>query len=141
MPYRKAAIRPYREQDEPLLFGLARMEFGERAGWNDRRTLDVLERDTVFVAEVEDEPAGYVALEGVDDSMRIDQLFVAPKHEGEGGAHQLVEWAEGYAISAAARSLQVVVESDNVRALDFYRRCGFAPAGGGLLQLTLPQPT
>lgn len=58
MPYRNAEIRLYRAEDEPVLFGLARMTFGGRSGWSDRHTLDVLGGDTVFVAEVEGSPAG-----------------------------------------------------------------------------------
>jgi ribosomal protein S18 acetylase RimI-like enzyme len=137
--YRKAAIRPYRDDDEPLLFGLAQMTFGDRAGWSDTRTLAVLESEAVFVAEVEGAVAGYVALEPVETTVRIDQLLVSPEHEGQGVGHQLVEWAEGFAISKRAPSLQVAVEDDNRRALDFYRRCGFVSVEGGVLELILPQ--
>ena len=141
MPYRKVEIRTSREEDEPLLFELARRSFGERSGWSDRRTLTVLERETVFVAEGELEPAGYVALEPRGDAVRIDQLLVSPEYEGQGIGHQLLEWAEGYAISQRARSLEIVVEPDNRPALDFYRRYGFAPVEPGepLLALVLPQ--
>jgi predicted N-acetyltransferase YhbS len=62
MPYRKVAIRAYRREDEAALFGLARRSFGERGGWSDERTLGVLESETVFVAEIDDAPAGHVAL-------------------------------------------------------------------------------
>lgn len=139
VPYRKAAIRPYQDADEPLLFGLARMTFGERAGWSDSRTLAVLETESVFVAEIAGAVAGYVALEPSEPAVRIDVLLVSPEHEGEGIGHQLVEWAEGYAISRGARTLQVAVENDNAKAVDFYRRRGFVPAAGGLLELVLPQ--
>ena len=53
-------IRAFRPSDEPLLFGLAKLDRGA-----DRRTLAVLEQETVFVAEVDGAPAGYVALERV----------------------------------------------------------------------------
>ncbi len=56
MPYRKAEIRPYRDEDEAVLFGRARMAFGDRSGWSDRRTLDVLEAAQVFVAEIDGYP-------------------------------------------------------------------------------------
>ena len=140
MPYRKAEIRPYRPDDEPLLFGLALMSLGGREGWDDRRTLAVLEREEVFVAEIEREPAGFVALEREEKTLRIDHLFVSPEHEEEGVGRQLLAWAEGYAISVSARSLRVAVEPDNRRALDLYRRWGFVPVAEELLELTLPQP-
>jgi ribosomal protein S18 acetylase RimI-like enzyme len=132
--YRKADIRPYREEDEAVLFGLARLDRGA-----DARTLAVLERETVFVAEVEGAPAGYVALERAERAVRVDQLFVSPEHEAEGIGRQLIEFAEGYAISEGAEALQVVVEADNERALSFYRGRGFTPAGDDLLELLLPQ--
>ena len=133
MTYRKAEIRPFREEDEAVLFGLASLDRGA-----DARTIAVLERETVFVAELSGAPAGYVALSRVDEAVRIDQLFVSPEHEAEGIGRQLLEWAEGYAISERAARLQVVVEAGNRRALDFYRGRGFAEAGENLLELQLP---
>ena len=134
MTYRKAEIRPYQAADEPLLFGLASLDRGA-----DRRTLAVLERETVFVADLEGAPAGYVALERAGDAVRVDQLFVSPEHEGEGIGRQLLEYAEGFAISEQALSLQVVVSVGDRRATDFYRGRGFVPAGEDLLEIVLPR--
>jgi ribosomal protein S18 acetylase RimI-like enzyme len=134
MTYRKAEIRPYEQADEPLLFGLASLDRGA-----DETTLAVLERETVFVAEVGGVPAGYVALERGAQAIRVDQLFVSPEHEAEGVGRQLLEFAEGYAIWQDARALQVVVESDDDRALAFYRGRGFKPVADDLLELLLPQ--
>jgi len=133
LTYRKAEIRPFRDEDEAVLFGLASLDRGA-----DSRTIAVLERETVFVAELEGAPAGYVALARAADAVRIDQLFVSPEHEAEGIGRQLLEWAEGYAISERAARLEVVVEADNRRALDFYRGRGFSEAGENLLELRLP---
>src|SRR5919109_2878957 len=124
MPYRKADIRPLRAEDEAVLSGLARLDRGA-----DARTLAVLERETVFVAEVGGTPAGYVALERHERAMRVDQLFVSPEHEAEGVGQQLLEFAEGYAIWQGAESLQVVVEAENERALSFYHGRGFMRVG------------
>ena len=139
MSYRKATIRPFRDEDESVLFTLARDVFGARSAWDDGRTLTALETDTVFVAELEGGPAGFVALEPAADAIRIAQLFVNPVHEGEGVGRQLLEYAEGYAISSGAIRLQVVVEDDNRRARDFYRGRGFVASGDELLELALPQ--
>ena len=136
MTYRKAEIRPFREEDEALLFGLASLDRGA-----DSRTIAVLERETVFVADLEGSPAGYVALRPSGDAVCIDQLFVSPEHEAEGIGRQLLEWAEGYAISERAARLEVVVEAENRRALDFYRGRGFTEAGEDLLELQLPRST
>jgi len=134
MTYRKAEIRSYEQKDEPLLFGLASLDRGA-----DETTLAVLERETVFVAEVGGAPAGYVALEKSEQAIRVDQLFVSPEHEAEGVGRQLLEFAEGYAIWQGAPTLQVVVESDDDRALAFYRGRGFKPVADNLLELLLPQ--
>ncbi len=129
-------MRPFRADDQGLLFGVAKLAFVEQ---DDHRTLATLARDTVFVAELSGEPAGYVALEQSDDALRIEQLCVHPAHEEEGVGRQLLDWAEGYAISTGALRLEIVVESGNERAVAFYRGRGFVPAGSDLLELVLPQ--
>jgi ribosomal protein S18 acetylase RimI-like enzyme len=134
MPYRKAEIRSFRDEDEAVLFGLANLDRGA-----DSRTIAILEQETVFVAELEGLPAGYVALTRAEDAVRIDQLFVSPEHEAEGIGRQLLEWAEGYAIAERAARLEVVVEAENRRALDFYRDRGFTEVGENLVELRLPQ--
>ena len=134
MPYRRAEIRPFRPDDEPLLFGLAKLDRGA-----DERTLTVLEHETVFVAEVEGSAAGYVALEHEEADVRVDQLFVSPEHEAEGVGRQLLDYAEGYAIWRKARALRVVVAEGDRRAVGFYRGRGFVPAGENVLELVLPQ--
>jgi ribosomal protein S18 acetylase RimI-like enzyme len=139
VPYRKAEIRPYRPEEEGLLFGLAKSTFGEEEAWDDARTLEVLAADTVFVAEVEGSAAGYVAVERSGDKVCIDQLFVSPAHEEEGVGTQLFEYAEGFAIAQGARSLQVVVEDENRPAVAFYRSRGFVHSGHDLFELILPQ--
>jgi GNAT superfamily N-acetyltransferase len=135
MPYRKAEIRPLDPKDEPLLFGLASIDRGA-----DERTLDVLERETVFVAEVDGAAAGYVALTSEETGLRVDQLFVSPDHEAEGVGRQLLEYAEGYAIWQGARALRVVVAEGDRRATSFYRGRGFVPVAADVLELVLPEP-
>ena len=134
MTYRKADIRPFRSEDEPLLFGLAKLDRGA-----DERTLTVLEHETVFVAEVEGAPAGYVAVEQQGPVVRVEQLFISPEHEDEGLGEQLLDYAEGYAISREAKTLQVVVEPGNLPARHFYHERGFVATGDDVLELVLPQ--
>ncbi len=139
MTYRKATIRPYRAEDGSLLFTLAKSTFGEQSAWSDEKALARLDRGTVFVAEVEGEPAGYVALELDAETVRVEQLLVSTRHVHEGIGRQLVDYAEGFAIAQGAKRLQIVVEPDNRRALDFYGRRSFVPAGEDVLELVLPQ--
>jgi ribosomal protein S18 acetylase RimI-like enzyme len=136
MPYRKVTMRPFRAEDEGLLFGVAKLAFAEQ---DESHTLATLARDTIFVGELAGEPIGYVAIEESDGALRIEQLCVHPAHEEEGVGGQLLEWAEGYAISVGALRLEVFVERDNERATSFYRSRGFVPKDADLLELVLPQ--
>jgi ribosomal protein S18 acetylase RimI-like enzyme len=131
-------ISPLRDQEVGRLFGLAKSCFEAVAGWSDRRVLDALARDVVFVAHEDDELAGYIALRRDGERMVIDQVLVAPGHEQHGIAHRMLEHAEGYAIAARARTLDIVVEADNWRARSFYRRLGYVPVQAEMLELTLP---
>jgi len=123
------------------LFALAKGAFGTESGWDDGRALQALEDDTLFVARVEGSVAGYVALRPGESRVRIEQLLVAPHHEGEGVGRRLLAHAEGYAISTGAEAVEIVVEDDNDRALDLYRRSGFVAAGEQLYELRLPEPS
>jgi GNAT superfamily N-acetyltransferase len=127
-------IRSYQPEDEPILFGLARLDRGA-----DTLTLDVLEHETVFVAEVGGVAAGYVALGREAETVCVEQLFVSPDHEAQGVGTKLLEYAEGFAISLGAETLQVVVEPGNDRAAAFYRGRGFAAAAEDRLELVLPR--
>ncbi len=123
----------------PVLFALAKSAFGGLPDWSDERVLEVLWGDVVFVAREQGQPAGYVALRPEQDrTIVVEQLFVAPGHERRGIGHQLLAYAEGYAIAERAPSLRIVVEEDNQPARSFYRRSGFVPVEPELLELVLP---
>jgi ribosomal protein S18 acetylase RimI-like enzyme len=116
------------------------MSLGASSRWRDERTLEVLEGDTVFVAEVDGAPAGFVAVDEGPETLRIDELFVVPEHEDESVEWQLLEYAEGYAIANDSNRIEAVVDGDEDTALAPFRRYGFAPSSNaGLLELTLPQ--
>jgi ribosomal protein S18 acetylase RimI-like enzyme len=131
-------IQPGEAHDASDLFAFAKSAFGGQGGWDDARALQALERDNVFVARVGGSVAGYVAVRRAGAAMLVEQLLVAPHHEGEGIGHRLLAHAEGFAISAGAGSMQIVVEDDNDRALAFYRRSGFVPVDEQLYELSLP---
>jgi ribosomal protein S18 acetylase RimI-like enzyme len=133
-------ISPLADDEIGRLFGLAKCCFEAAAGWNDRRVLDSLARDVVFVAHEDGEVAGYIALRPDRERVIVEQVLVAPGHEQRGIGHRLLEHAEGYAIATRARAVDIVVEADNWRARSFYRRLGFLPVQTELLELTLPSP-
>jgi ribosomal-protein-alanine N-acetyltransferase len=133
-------IVPRVEADLPQLFGLAKVTFAGMPGWSDERVLEVLEHDVVFVAREKGRPTGYVALRRDEGGVIVvEQLFVAPGDEGRGIGHQLLAYAEGYAIAERARSLRIVVEDSNQQAQSFYRRSGFVPIELELFELVLPR--
>ena len=132
-------IGPRVEADLPQLFGLAKVTFAGMPGWSDDRVLEVLEHDVIFVAREKGRPTGYVALRREDGTIVVEQLFVAPGHERRGIGHQLLAYAEGYAIAERARSLRIVVEDANQQAQSFYRRSGFVPIEPELFELILPR--
>jgi ribosomal protein S18 acetylase RimI-like enzyme len=122
------------------LFGLAKVTFAGMPGWSDERVLEVLKHDVIFVAREKGRPAGYVALRRDEGGVIVvEQLFVAPGYEGRGIGHQLLAYAEGYAIAERARSLRIVVEDSNQQAQSFYRRSGFVTIEPELLELILPR--
>jgi ribosomal protein S18 acetylase RimI-like enzyme len=132
-------IAPLRESELAQLFGLANAVFASTSGWNDRRVLDVLTHDVVFVAHEQGEVGGYVALfVSPGEEVIAEQVFVAPGHEQRGIGHRLLAHAEGYAIAKRARTLCIVVEPDNWRARAFYSRLGFVPVQTDLVELVLP---
>jgi ribosomal protein S18 acetylase RimI-like enzyme len=124
-----------------LLFSLAKGTFSENPGWSDRRVLNVLERDVIFVAHEGDRPAGYVALRpaGSPRLIVVDQIFVAPGHEQRGIGRRLLAHAEGYAIASGADAVRIVVEEGNWRARALYRRLGFVPVEREQMELVLPR--
>jgi ribosomal protein S18 acetylase RimI-like enzyme len=123
-----------------LLFGLAKSAFETEPGWTDKRVLDVLTEDVVFVAREGGLQAGYVALSrNADEGLVIEQLLVAPGHERHGVGRKLLAFAEGYAIAQGAPSLLIVAEPNNHAARGFYMRSGFVPIGADLLELVLPR--
>jgi ribosomal protein S18 acetylase RimI-like enzyme len=131
-------ISPPGEEELGRLFGLAKCCFEAAAGWDDRRVLDALSRDVVFVAREDGELAGYIALRPERERVVVEQILVTPGHERHGIGHRLLEHAEGYAIATRARTLDIVVEVDNWRARSFYRRLGYVPVQTELFELTLP---
>jgi ribosomal protein S18 acetylase RimI-like enzyme len=128
-----------RPADDERLFRLAKLTFGGFPGWSDQRVRDALRRDVVFVARENEQPAGYVALHHDEPSLSIvvEQIFVAPGHERRGVGRLLLRVAESYAMDEHVRTLRIVAERTNWRARDFYRRSGFVPIGGELLELSL----
>jgi GNAT superfamily N-acetyltransferase len=129
------------EADVPLLFGLAKGTFGGLPSWSDERVLEVLNTDVIFVAREDAQPAGYVVLQRVGAGVIVERLFVAPRPEQRGVGHQLLAYAEGYAITERA-PVHVVEENNQpartYRGEDELR--GRRRAGVALCRIVVPSP-
>lgn len=82
------------------------------------------------VAEESGVIVGYLGLMFVlNDEMHINTIGTRPGHEGRGVATSLLDeaWAHVVARGVARATLEVAVS--NTRALELYRRYGFAPVG------------
>jgi ribosomal protein S18 acetylase RimI-like enzyme len=69
---------------------------------------------------------------------------VGPAYEARGVANQLVDWAEGLALSRRARRLTATAPAEDHLSQHLYRGHGFTPpageAGAGVLEKRLPTP-
>jgi ribosomal protein S18 acetylase RimI-like enzyme len=139
-PGSRVDVAPCVAGELPHLLGLAMGVFGDLPGWSDRRVVEALLEDAVFVAHREGRVVGYVALgRDADDEIVVEQLFVAPGYERQGIGRRLLAHAEGFAISERGRSLRIVVETSNWIARGFYERSGFVPIGPELYERVLPR--
>ena len=106
---------------------MPQIDFEARRDWLDRHLDESLRSGTVaLVADLNgDGPVGFVTV----DRQRgyLDQLAVAPPHQGSGVADLLMEAAKH--LSPAVLDLEV--NRDNPRALGFYRRHGFRTIATG----------
>jgi GNAT superfamily N-acetyltransferase len=94
----------------------ARYYFGERSG--------------VWLASVEDNVVGCIALRELPDLVRsgeIKRMYVQPTHRGHGIAKELLNALEGFAANASYAWLYLDSAPGMDTAIRFYRRNGFAP--------------
>lgn len=108
----------------------AHYDCAQVAAWAARRTLEghrrLLKRTTTFVAVVDDEVAGFasVALEPAGElaAGEVDQLFVDPRHGGQGVARALLT---AVATAARATGLTELVTHASWRAVATFERVGY----------------
>ena len=90
-----------------------------RARWRD----ELVPHAAIIVAEQEGTPVGFVT---IDASGYLDQLVVGPEHWGSELGNALVDEAK----RLSPDGITLLVNTDNARAIRFYRRNGFVDAGG-----------
>ena len=122
-------VRPFRDSDSQALQRLA-----VETSTPDELVPSALNRDAVFVAEVEGHPAGYMALREDGRALVVDQIVVAPADQGRHIGHRLLDWAEGYGTSRGMELVRIPASGSDRRARDFYARRGYLDAGDALMR-------
>ncbi len=125
-------LRPYCAADEDAAIALWQqtwqqtypaIDFAARVKWWRERWRDELVPNAaIVVAEQAGAVVGFVT---IDRSGYLDQLVVAPAHWGSRLADTLVDEAK----RLSPDRITLLVNTDNARAIRFYRRNGFAFAG------------
>jgi putative acetyltransferase len=125
-------LRPYRIEDEDSAIALwyatwqqtyPAIDFAARVPWwRERWRCELVPKAAIMVAEQEAALVGFVT---IDASGYLDQLVVAPDHWGSDIAKALVNEAK----RLSPDGITLLVNTDNLRAIRFYRRNGFVGAG------------
>jgi putative acetyltransferase len=125
-------LRSYRAEDEDAAIALwqqtwqktyPEIDFTARVTWwRERWRGELVPNAAIIVAEQASALVGFVTIDG---SGYLDQLVVAPEHWGSELADTLVDEAK----RLSPDRITLLVNTDNARAIRFYRRNGFAFAG------------
>jgi putative acetyltransferase len=125
-------LRPYRGEDEDAAIALwlqtwqqayPSIDFAGRENWwRERWRSELVPKAEIIVAEQAGALIGFVT---IDTSGYLDQLVVAPGHWGSKLATALVDEAK----RLSPDCIRLLVNTDNIRAIRFYERNGFAHAG------------
>ena len=100
------------------------IDFAARVNWwRERWHNDLVPNASIVVAEQADALIGFVT---IDAKGYLDQLVVGPEHWGSDLGTALVDEAK----RLSPDGITLLVNTDNARAIKFYRRNGFVDAGG-----------
>ena|SRR5580700_4737959 len=126
-------LRPYRADDEAAAIELWRrtwqeaypaIDFAARLDWwRERWRKELVPAATIVVAEAAGRLVGFVTVDPATGY--LDQIVVAPAAWGTGVAEMLLDEAK----RRSPARLELHVNTDNARAVGFYRKHGFAVVG------------
>jgi putative acetyltransferase len=126
-------LRPYSASDEDAAIALWLMtwqqaypdiDFAARVTWwRERWQKDLVPNAAIIVAEQTGTLIGFVT---IDLKGYLDQLVVAPDHWGTDLGNALADEAK----RLSPDGITLLVNTDNSRAIGFYKRNGFIEAGG-----------
>ncbi len=84
-----------------------------------------LDADRIWVATVDDRPAGYATVSVVDGEAHLDQVSVDPTHGRRGIGRTLVAQCCAWAAAEGHRAITLTTYRDLEWNGPFYERCGF----------------
>ena len=129
----KITLRSYIPADEDAAIDLWRrtwqhhyphLNFNERvAWWRQRWRNELVPVARIALAEAYGALVGFVTVD--PKTMYLDQIVVAPEHWGSDAARALLDEAK----RLSPCGLDLLVNKDNARAIQFYQKHGFAYAG------------
>jgi putative acetyltransferase len=135
MPPATPTLRPYELRDEDASVALwlrtwqaayPQLDFAERVGWwRERWRNELLPAASVVIAEADGAMIGFVTVD--PETLYLDQIVVAPEYWRSGIGAALLAKAQ----RLSPRGLDLDVNTDNARAIAFYRKHGFAISGAG----------
>ena len=100
------------------------IDFAERVTWwRERWRKELVPRTRILVAEMDDEMEGFVTVD--PQTGYLDQIVVAPEFWGSNVATLLIDGAK----RVSPAGLELLVNTDNARAIAFYEKHGFEMAG------------
>lgn len=128
------AVRLRALQDTPLAFGSTHAKESQLsdADWEERAAQWNGERATAYLAWDGNDACGIVAcFLDRDDATKahLVSMWVAPTHRGRGVGQLLVNKVSDWSRSQRAKTLQLMVTSNNDVAIRFYERLGFTKTG------------
>jgi putative acetyltransferase len=126
-------LRPYTAADEDAAITLWQVtwqqaypgiDFAARVNWwRERWNKDLVPNASIIVAEHAGALTGFVT---IDAKGYLDQLVVGTDHWGSNLGNALIDEAK----RLSPDGITLLVNTDNARAIRFYRRNGFVDAGG-----------
>lgn len=135
MPRLKVTIRAAAVDDRSMVYLLAEenlhplaAQSGHPERFDAAEFLAMIDQAEVYVAEAPSrEIAGFIALEDEDDAVAVRCLCVGPAFEAQAVAHQLLDWAEGLAVSRGKPRLDALVPAADDASRHLYAGHGFVP--------------
>lgn len=86
---------------------------------------EVIETDTVYVLECENQVAGVLVLINADEYVLLENIAVAPAFQGKNLGRQLMEFAEIYTKKNGKNEIRLYTNEKMHENIKIYNHCGY----------------